>query len=196
MKRCHDEREDVDRLSRHHNSADGHVRWRELIVESTPEPPSVGHMAFVRERGDGARTRVNQFLDHPVVGHELGGIQGWKAAWSARYKDYTIAVIVLGRPARNVSDSSEISVTRMAAHPHRPANTGSWMLAKARTWARLEGYDRIAAHAGIGGNAGTVYKAAGFEQVKAEWANGGGYANRPGRAVRPDYLRRKWIDEL
>ena len=54
----------------------------------------------------------------------------------------------------------------------------------------------IAAHAGIGGNVGIVYDAAGFEQVKEEWASGPGYANRPGRTAHPDYRRRKWVDEL
>lgn len=128
-------------------------------IADPPTPPSVQHLELVRERNEGSRTQVNRFLRRH---HPEGGVPHWVAAWSARYRDYMVAVIVLNRPARMVDDDAEINIQRLARRDDRPANSCSWLIARARTWAHLEGYERIAAHAGVAGNFGTAYEAAGF----------------------------------
>ncbi|WP_423743926.1 XF1762 family protein (plasmid) [Haladaptatus sp. SPP-AMP-3] len=157
-------------------------------------PDSVSNLQLTRER---SRTEINDFLESDEVNHKLGGIPGWKAAFGARYKSNLIAVCVLGRPvARMVDADEEISITRYASRPERPSNAGSWLIARARNWAFLEGYQRISAHAGVAGNEGTIYAAAGFELVREEKAQGDSWQSREGRSAVDDFIRRKWIYNL
>lgn len=162
-------------------------------VSDPPTASSVNHLDLVREKGDGSRTRVNRFLRRH---HPLGEVPHWVAAWSARYQDCIVAVVVLNRPARMVDDTEEINIQRLARRGDRPSNTCSWLIARARVWARLEGYQRIAAHAGVAGNYGTAYEAAGFECVDVTMADGKGWQSREGRESWDDYERRKWVDEI
>jgi hypothetical protein len=95
-----------------------------------------------------------------------------------------------------VDADDELSITRFAARPERPANTGSWLIAHARRWAFLEGFKRISAHAGVAGNEGTMYAATGFELVREDKAMGDSWQSRDGRKSVEDFTRRKWVDEL
>ena len=154
-------------------------------------PTSVDDLTLVRER---ERATVNEFLEQR---HPLGSVPGWKACFSARYGDCIVAVVVLGRPvARQADDGTELSITRFCRRDDRPANTGSWLIARARKWADLEGFDTLSAHAGVAGNYGTVYEAAGFECVDVTVADGAGWTNRDGRESWDDHERRKWIYPL
>ena len=158
---------------------------------------SVADLALVAERGEGARKRVNAFLEDPDVDHALGSVPGWLFAWSARRNDLIIAVCVLSRPvARKDDDGDTITVSRLAARSERPQNTGSWLLARARTWAALSGYDTLVAHSGVGGNEGTVYAAAGFDHEETVAADGSGWLTREGRNAREDYERHRWVADL
>jgi GNAT superfamily N-acetyltransferase len=166
-------------------------------IAPIPSVPSVSELSLVAERGEGARTRVNAFLEAPDVEHTLGSVPGWLMAWSARYRDVMIAVCVLSRPvARASDDGATIAVSRLAARPERPANTGSWLLARARQWAALSGYDQLIAHAGVAGNEGTVYAAAGFECEGVTRADGDGWQTREGRTAWNDDERRRWLYDL
>lgn len=157
-------------------------------------PSSVSDLKVSRER---SRNEVNDFLESEVIGHKLGGVPGWKAAFGARYNTHLIAVCVVGRPvARMVNAEEELSITRYAAHPERPANTGSWLIAHARRWAFLEGFSRISAHAGVAGNGGTVYAASGFELTREDFARGDSWKSREGRSGVNDFIRRKWVYQL
>ena len=157
-------------------------------------PKSVDDLRLTRER---SRNEINNFLESDGVDHKLGGIPGWKAAFGARHESKLIAVCVLGRPvARMVDEDKEISITRYGSQPERPSNTGSWLIARARQWAFLEGYQRISAHAGVAGNKGTVYSAAGFKLVREEKAQGDSWQSREGRSSVDDFVRRKWIYPL
>lgn len=156
-------------------------------------PPSVSDLELHRER---SRNEINEFLESKVD-HQLGSVPGWKAAFGARYQGELIAVCVLGRPvARQIDADRVISISRFAARPSRPANTGSWLIARAREWARLEGYEKIIAYAGVAGNYGKIYEAAGFRLQKEEEASGDSWTNREGRQRLPDYVRRKWAYNL
>lgn len=157
-----------------------------------PTAPSVNDLTLIRER---ERQPINEFLEQH---HPLGSVPGWKACFSARYNDSIVAVLVVGRPvARNADDGTELSITRFARRDDRPVNTGSWLIAKARTWAYLEGYDTITAHAGVAGNYGTVYEAAGFEVQDVTMADGKGWLTQgDDRDTWDDYERRKWVYEL
>ena len=147
-------------------------------------------MRLNRER---SRSEVNNFLEMDVVGHQLGSIPGWKAAFGARYDEELIAVCILGRPvARHIDDDKVISISRFASIPTRPANTGSWLIARARRWARLEGYQKVIAYAGVAGNYGTIYEASGFELTKKDEARGDGWTSRENRSTVSDFTRRKW----
>lgn len=189
------------------------------LVDS-PTPPSISHCALVRERD---KHRVNEFLE---MRHPLGGVPGWKACFSARYRDSIVALVVIGRPVSTHSDDgTELSITRYCRRDDRPANTGSWLIARARQWAYLEGYETLSAHAGVAGNFGTTYEAAGFvlDCPHCDWtghsnglsdgetegdtcpdcgrrpvahADGDTWTHRPNRKSWDDYERRKWVYQL
>jgi hypothetical protein len=156
--------------------------WIPHPRQAQPEAVSVGDRTAVRMRnapvtpteltfekieGQGSKTAVNQFLegaDDNLVCHKLGGVNSWKAAFVARYEGAVVSCIVLYyyNPEQN---GEAISITRLANHESAPHNTSSWMISKARKWAERVGYERIVAYAGVGGNGGTCYGAAGFEAV-------------------------------
>ena len=144
------------------------------------------------------RERTKQPIDAFIESwHSLDPVPGWKAAFGARYQDRLVAVIIIGRPvSRVVDDGSELSITRYARRDDRPDNTGSWLIARVKPWVKLEGYDTLSAHAGIAGNYGTVYEAAGAECVKVDKAKGDGWSNRDNRDEWDDYERRKWVWNL
>lgn len=155
-----------------------------------PKPKSVEDLSLTRER---SRSEVNDFLDAETVDHELGSVPGWKAAFGARFNGELVAICILGRPvARHIDANEVISITRFATLPTRPANTGSWLIARARKWALLEGYRKIIAYAGVAGNYGTIYEAAGFKLVKQDEAQGDNWSSRENRKTVADFTRRKW----
>lgn len=160
-------------------------------ISIPPRPSSVGDLQFVRER---SRKTVNAFLER---WHPLGTVPGWKACFSARYADSIVAVVIVGRPVgRHSDDGAELSITRFARRDDRPDNTGSWLIARGRQWARLEGYETLTAHAGVAGNHGTVYEAAGFECTDVSQVDGSGWQSREDRDEWADYQRRKWSYDL
>lgn len=164
------------------------------MTEEQTTLSSVSDLKLTRER---SRNEVNAFLESDPVDHKLGGVPGWKAAFGARFNSELIAVCVVGRPvARMVDAEKEISITRFGVRPDRPSNTGSWLIARARMWAYLEGFERISAHAGVAGNDGTIYAASGFELVREEEADGSGWDSREGRNTVDDFVRRKWVYDL
>lgn len=159
-----------------------------------PTPDSVNDLTLCRERN---RTEINEFLDSELVDHQLGSVPGWKAAFGARYNGKLVAICILSRPvAREIDADKTISISRFAALPTRPQNTGSWLIAGAREWARLEGYENLIAYAGVAGNYGTIYEAAGFELIKEEEARGDGWKTRENRRIVSAFIRRKWKYEL
>ena len=179
-------------------------RWENVLDQSVvPTPPSCAALAVRQVSGTGSRARINDFLQggpDDLVDHALGGVHAWKAAFEATYQDEPIAVLVLSTPASpHVDPSSEIVISRLACHPVRPHNTSSWFIARARDWAREHGYQRLVAYAGVGGNDGTCYEAAGFELEESVWADGSGWTNRDGRqkiANGDRWQRSKWVYEL
>lgn len=169
--------------------------------------PSCGDMTFKEISGAGSKREIiNPFLEggpDGTVEHQLGSVNGWKAAFGAYYRERLVAVLTLEHhPNRQYFDEhNEILISRLACHPSRPANTPTWMIARARDWARDNGYDQLGAIAGVGDNRGTIYKAAGMalDEDLTGWAAGDGWTNRDGRtAVRDGSLwyRRKWSQPL
>lgn len=141
---------------------------------------------------------VNEFLTHPIIDHDLGDVPGWKAAFTAVYNGKRVATAILSRPAAPALDASKIiTLSRYAAHPNRPPNTASWLLARARRWAALEGYDELRTYAGVSNdNEGTIYQATGFTLDDITDANGDGWTNREGRDSWNDYTRRRYVASL
>ena len=145
------------------HTEDGDVPTTDVSLRVGPASPS--ELSFERVSGRGSRTEVNTFLDGAddgLVAHELGGVASWKTAFVARYDGAIVSAIVLHyyNPAQN---GDAICITRLANHPSAPKNTSTWMIARARRWAERTGHERIVAYAGVGGNEGTCYRAAGFE---------------------------------
>lgn len=161
-------------------------------ISVPPTPASIEDLQLVRER---SRKVVNTFLERY---HPLGTVPGWKACFSGRCKDQIVAVVVVGRPVgRHSDDGTELSITRFARRDDRPDNTGSWLIARARQWVELEGYETLSSHSGVAGNYGTVYEAAGFECVDKTRADGKGWLSQgDDRETWEDYQRRKWVYEL
>lgn len=160
------------------------------MSENPVHPSSVSDLELHRER---SRIDINEFLESDSVNHQLGGVPGWKAAFGARHHGELLAVCVLSRPvSRHLDNGDVISISRYGSIPSRPPNTGSWLIARARNWAYLEGYEKIVAYAGVAGNFGTIYEASGFELDKCERTQGDGWSNREGREVVSEYTRRRW----
>lgn len=161
---------------------------------SLPSPPSVNNLTLSRER---TRKPVNVFLSEF---HELQPLHFWNACFAARYRGHIVGVVVLKRPAAPAEDDGRtLSIARFATRPDRPDNTGSWLIAKARKWAALEGHDRLLAYAGVNDNRGVVYSAAGFECVNdddPDQGGGDGWTNRDGRTEYDEYEKRKWVYDL
>ena len=157
-----------------------------------PTPDSVSDLSLSREK---SRKQVNRFLERV---HPRGGVTGWKACFGARYEGYLVACIVLERPsARMADDGTRVEITRYGIRDDRPANTGSWLIAHARDWAALEGFDEVITYAGVAGNYGTTYAASGFDCVDVAMADGSGWTTHADdRDTWDDYERRKWVYEL
>lgn len=155
--------------------------------------PSTSHLSLRSERGSGARERVNGFLKHPAVRYQHDPVTTpFRIALTATYQEREVAMAVLGRPrGRHNADGRTVELYRFAAHPGRPANTGSWLLSRCCAWSRLEGYDRLLTYAGVqNGNVGTMYQAAGFELLGTTIADRSEWRSREGRAGGETY--RKW----
>jgi GNAT superfamily N-acetyltransferase len=167
-----------------------------LFEDSAPAAAvQTAGLSVSRER---SRNAVNAFLEHPVVDHDLGGVVGWKAAFGARHQGDLVAVCVLSRPsARGADDGVTLELNRYAAHPNRPPNTATWLIARAADWARLEGYDQLLTYAGVSNdNEGTIYQASNFERDGVSSADGSGWSTREGRESRDDYTRRRYVRRL
>jgi len=156
-----------------------------------PTPASVSELTLTRER---SRSDVNRFLERH---HPRGGVTGWRACFGARYQDQLVACVVIERPtARMLPDDDVVELSRYGIRDDRPANTGSWLLARGRDWPALEGYERFITYAGVAGNYGTTYEAAGFHCDQTTTADGDGWTNRDDRDEWADYERRRWVYEL
>ena len=146
---------------------------------------STGHLSLRAERGSRVRERVNGFLKHPDVAYQHDPVTTpFRIALTATYQEREVAMAVLGRPrGRHNADGRTVELYRFAAHPDRPANTGSWLLSRCCAWSRLEGYDRLLTYAGVqNGNEGTMYQAAGFELLGTTIADRSDWHSREGRA--------------
>jgi len=159
------------------------------------EPARAGSVTDLTLTRETSRNAVNQFLERE---HPRGGVQFWHACFGARYDGSLVACVVFERPsARMLDDGSVIELTRFGVRDDRPMNTGSWLIAKARNWAELEGYDRLVTYAGVSGNYGTVYEAAGFECDDVSISDGAGWTTHAeDRQTWDDYERRRWVYEL
>lgn len=171
---------------------------------AVPEPRTPEELTWLQLSGEGARTEVNSFLNGDfdgAVDHARGGVQSHLALFKAVYAGTTLSVLVLG-PPYNYQQNGEgiVTLRRLANRPEAPANTSSWMIARAREWARSRGYNRMETYAGIGGNDGTCYEAAGLKFVGTETVSSDdeGWANRPNRGVvrNEQWERRKYVASL
>jgi len=160
-------------------------------LTSPPSPASLKDLELTRERG---RKEVNNFLER---NHPQGDVPGWLACFGARYQGHLVGCVVVGRPvARNLDNGDVIEIRRIGIREDRPANMASWLVARSRKWAALEGYERMITYAGVAGNYGTVYEAAGFTCDQTTSADGSGWTNRKERDNWEDYERRRWSYEL
>ena len=157
--------------------------------------PSTGHLSLRAERGTGALKRVNGFLKHPDVRYQHDPVTTpFRIALTATHQDREVAMAILGRPSgRHNADGRTVELYRFAAHPNRPANTGSWLLSRCCAWSRLEGYDRLLTYAGVqNDNEGTMYTAAGFELVNTSVADRSEWHSRDGRTGGGTYTKRRY----
>ncbi|AUV84343.1 hypothetical protein C2R22_22605 (plasmid) [Salinigranum rubrum] len=157
--------------------------------------PTTNHLELRAERGRGARERVNGFLKHPTVQYQHDPVtKPFRVALTAVYEGRDVAMAVLGRPSgRHNADGQTLELYRFAAHPDRPANTGSWLLSRCCRWATLEGYDRLLTYAGVqNDNEGTMYRAAGFTHLNTTTADLREWHSRSGRVGGGTYRRRRY----
>lgn len=177
------------------------------VLDRVVAPRRASDLEFQQESGRGSRSEViNPFLEGHVDGcviHKLGDVVGWKAAFTARYPKTNdiISALVLSRPkARMLDNGDVVEVTRLANHLAAPQNTSSWMLARARKWARNEGFDEMIAYSGVADNPGTCYKATGFELDDEAIADGSGWKrhgdDRETYQGGGKWTRRRWKSQL
>lgn len=182
------------------HDATGTWRTWEPVQEHEREPAI--DLTFERIQGAGAQNTVNAFLEGETadVDHALGGVHAWKTGFVARNVDGEIVSALVAYFYNPSQNGSELCVTRLANREDAPDNTSSWMLANARDWAREQDYDSVATYAGVGANAGTCYRAAGFhkegEPVEREgsaWDRGEGGDQDDETGT---WLRQKWVCDL
>ena len=179
------------------------------------QPRSLDDVTLNRDR---TKAHVNAFLD---AWHPRGGVEGWKAIWTARYNGMIQAAIVVGRPNSRIEQRrGTLEINRFAVRPTAPDNVGSWLIGHARRWAKLEGYPEIITYAGVAGAYGTIYNGSGFsvecpsckhrmesppkddkcavcDQSITVLADGSGWTTHDeDRDTWDDYERRKWVLEL
>lgn len=177
--------------------ANAEPQYTEFPMKVLPTTPS--DLSFEKIEGRGSRTEVNYFLEgdrDTLVDHQLGGVSKWKAAFVARYEGTIVSAIVLHHynPSTN---GVELAITRLANHAVAPKNTSTWMIARARNWAeRAGGYERLATYADLDRNDGTVYDAAGMEQVgEPELVQGKNWKGDEDED-QEEWHRQKWVNEL
>jgi hypothetical protein len=170
------------------------TQWVDVRAQSNvPESDHVDELSFEKIEGRGSRKTVNAFLtgyEDGHVDHACGGVHHWKAAFVARYEGHIVGAIVLAPPQNGVlaAGGEEIVISRIACHPVRPENTATWLIAHARDWAERTGYNRVSALAGVDGNRGLCYEAAGFDLDD----EGAGYVGSDANK----WHRRRYVDEL
>lgn len=161
---------------------------------------SVDSLTLTREY---KRKPVKQFLNHPSVGHVLGNnYPSARATFAARYggkNGNIVALVDLTYPSAPTLDGEKfIELKRFASHPHRPPNTGSWLISKALKWASLEAYEICRSYMGIANNDGTLYQALGFSRSdggETTLSDGEGWTRSNGRSNRStwnDYERGRY----
>jgi GNAT superfamily N-acetyltransferase len=157
--------------------------------------PATTYLELRAERGCNARERVNGFLKHPTVQYQHDPVtKPFRIALTAVYEGRDVAMAVLGRPSgRHNADGQTLELYRFAAHPKRPANTGSWLLSRCCRWATLEGYDPLLTYAGVqNDNEGTMYRAAGFTHLDTTTADLNEWHSRSGRVGGGTYRKRRY----
>lgn len=148
----------------HPEHTDGSVDRDDVRLRTAPDNPSA--LTFEKIQGRGSRNEVNNFLEGSADGlvfHELGSVSSWKAAFVARTPAGAIVSALTLHHYHPSTNGEEIAITRVANHTSAPKNTSTWMIARARKWAERTGYERVASYAGVGGNEGVCYRAAGFD---------------------------------
>lgn len=178
------------------NAAHAHTDTRLVTPGGAPNTDTLTVQA---ERGKNQMKRINGFLKHPSVDYQHNtAVPATKFGLTAKYKDTDVAMAVLGRPtAKSHGDGSTIELSRFAAHPDRPQNTGSWLLSRAATWSYLEGYDQFLSYAGVmNDNEGVMYDAAGFEKQDESVIDGDRWESREGRTGHGQYKKRTWVKQL
>lgn len=154
-----------------------------------------------------SRAKVSDFLESPLVDHRLGDVQGWKAVFAAVSPEgHIVALTTLGRPPSRKIDPNAggkhpkygevTNLTRYAAHPNRPENVATWLIARARRWAALSGYETLLTYAGVDDNRGTIYRAAGFREEQSSEVDGSTWTNRSGREERHEYELKPFLARL
>jgi len=163
----------------------------DAALTEPPTPSSTADLQLTRER---SRSDINTFLER---NHPRGSVTAWLACFGARYEGYLVACVIVDRPsARALDDGTVVEISRFGLRSDRPDNTGSWLISRARTWASLEGFDRLISYAGVAGNQGITYQAAGFDCEDITVADGSGWTNRDGREAWDDYERRRYEYQL
>lgn len=152
--------------------------WTLTRWECRPRsPPSIQDspktLTFTELSGRHARTIANQLLAGGPDGqfdHVLPGVQKWKHAFVASKYGVPYSLAILAQPynsdtGRGTGDHT-LYLTRLCNHPAAPKNTSSWMIGRLRGWLRANtDVKKLIAIAGVDGNPGTVYKAAGMEKT-------------------------------
>lgn len=132
-----------------------------------------------------ATTRMNEFLDHPLVDHKHGGVTTAKIAFAAKRPDGKLAAIAVidSVNAAERFDRKTVELTRYASHPESQTrgtdNAATWLISKARHWAAHQGFTEFITTAGTDGNTGQIYKALGFDCTGPRESSGD--YNRDGR---------------
>ena len=181
-----------------------HVRTNHKYAD--PSRLDVGGAASTKSlhldvfRGTGMKKDIDSFLKHPEVGydHDTLGNTAKLTLVARNRREEIVAIAVIGTPVASQEADNVAVLRRFAAHPDRPENTGSWLIARAAEWCDLQGWERLKSHAGVANNnKGIMYDAAGFtREADVVESDLSGWNNKPGANKEGTYMKRTWWNEL
>lgn len=155
---------------------DSYENTPDVSLLSFTETPNLDDMQLVRY--DGNQSAVEAFWSRHDISGDVPDVSDEIVIFGASHRGRPYAMAILGTGNDHAGVGCDTLCIERYAHAgdavDYPTNVGAWLVAKARTWGRLEGFDRIESRPTreTTDPEDAVYARAGFDQSTA-LADGG-----------------------